>query len=153
LKHSVLIVEDGHEYIDRAQQFLSDDFEFTRAGHGAQALELLSELAFDLVYLDMNFNRVESGQLLGPMKDLVGRFGGDFGQAERFLEVHQGVYVLSGLREAGHRMPVLMSYDFSVEPKRWAHLQERYGPLAYLGDNEGPDEVRRALMGLLGNPE
>ena len=149
MKYSVLIVEDGHEYIDRAQQFLSEDFEFTRAGHGAQALELLRELAFDLVYLDMNFNRVESSELFGPRDELAERFGGDFVQAERFLESHQGVYVLAGLREAGHGMPVLMSYDFSVEPKRWAHLQGRYGPIAYLGDNEGPDEVRRALQSLV----
>jgi len=149
LKYSVLIVEDGHEYIDRAQQFLSSDFEFTRAGNGQQALDLLRELAFDLVYLDMNFNRIPLSQLLGPLDDLVARFGGDTAQAELFLASHQGVYVLSHLREKGHGMPVLMSYDFSAEPKRWTHLKARYGPIAYLGDNEGPDEVRKALRSLV----
>ena len=54
----------------------------------------------------------------------------------------------SALREAGHVLPVLFSYDFSAEPKRWAHLSDRYAPLAYLSDNEGPDEVRKALRAL-----
>ena len=53
-------MEDGHEYIDRSEQFLSDEFEFTRAGHGTEALELLVENAYDLIYfyaevLDLEF--------------------------------------------------------------------------------------------------
>ena len=150
MKTTVLIVEDGHEYIDRAEQFLADEFEFTRAGTGGEALELLRESAFDLVYLDMNFNRIGAHHLLGPWDQLTARFGGDQEQSRVFLETHQGVYVLSALREAGHALPVLFSYDFSAEPKRWVHLSDRYGPLAYLSDNEGPDEVRKALRALAG---
>ena len=146
-------MEDGHEYIDRAEQFLSDDFEFTRAGNGGEALQLLQESAYEMAYLDMNFNRVAAQHLLGPWDELTARFGGDKEQARSFLESHQGVYVLSAIREAGHRLPVLVSYDFSSEPKRWSHLLNRYGPIAYLSDNEGPDEVRKALHALCGEPD
>ena len=152
MKRAVLIVEDGHEYIDRAEQFLSGDFEFTRAGHGEEALQLLRESAYEMVYLDMNFNRVGAHHLLGPWDELTARFGGDKEQARSFLECHQGVYVLSAIREAGHGLPVLISYDFSSEPKRWSHLSSRYGPIAYLSDNEGPDEVRKALFALCSDP-
>ena len=150
MKRAVLIVEDGHEYIDRAEQFLSDDFEFTRAGSGEEALELLRESVYEMVYLDMNFNRVDPKQLLGPWDELAARFGGDKEQTRSFLESHQGVYVLSAIREAGHQVPVLISYDFSSEPKRWSHLSERYGAISYLSDNEGPDEVKKALLALCG---
>ena len=153
MKRTVLIVEDGHEYIDRAEQFLSEDFEFTRAGNGEEALQLLRETAFEMAYLDMNFNRVGSHQLLGPWDELTARFGGDKEQARAFLEAHQGVYVLSAMRDAGHGLPVLISYDFSSEPKRWSHLKSRYGPIAYLSDNEGPDEVRKALHAMCDEPE
>ena len=153
MKRTVLIVEDGHEYIDRAEQFLSEDFEFTRAGNGEAALQLLQETPYEMVYLDMNFNRVGTQHLLGPWDELTARFGGDKEQARSFLEAHQGVYVLSAIREAGHNLPVLVSYDFSSEPKRWIHLKNRYGPIAYLSDNEGPDEVRKALIAMCDEPE
>jgi len=149
MKSAVLIVEDGFEYTDRAHQWLSEDFEFTRAGHGAEALALLEETAYDLIYLDMNFNRAAADKLLGPQAEIAERMGGDREQVQAFLETHQGVYILAAIREAGCCLPVLISYDFAAEPKRWRHLVSRYAPLHYLSDNVGPDQIRAALMGLL----
>jgi hypothetical protein len=149
MKTPVLIIEDGFEYTDRAHQWLGEDFEFTRAGNGAEALALIQETAFGLVYLDMNFNRVPLDELLGPWSEIFDRFGGDRDQARGFLETHQGVYILSALREAGCGLPVLISYDFSAEPKRWAHLRSQYKPLHYLSDNAGPDQVHNALTELM----
>ena len=149
MKTPVLIIEDGFEYTDRAHQWLGEDFEFTRAGNGAEALALIQETAFGLVYLDMNFNRVPLDELLGPWNEIFDRFGGDREQARGFLETHQGVYILSALREAGCGLPVLVSYDFSAEPKRWAHLRSQYKPLHYLSDNAGPDQVHNALTELM----
>lgn len=149
MKTPVLIIEDGFEYTDRAHQWLAEDFEFTRAGNGQEAMALLQETAFGLIYLDMNFNRIPATDLVGPWSTIVERFSGDGEQARAFLESHQGVYILAGLREAGCGLPVLISYDFSAEPKRWQHLISRYGPIQYLSDNAGPDQVRSALTALL----
>jgi hypothetical protein len=148
MKTPVLIIEDGFEYIDRAHHWLAEHFEFTRAGNGAEALALLKESAFGLIYLDMNFNRISPEALLGPWQEVADRFGGDRDQAKAFLETHQGVYILAAIREAGSGLPVLISYDFAAEPKRWKHLASRYAPLLYLSDNAGPDQIRSALIAL-----
>ena len=71
---------------------------------------------------------------------------------ELILETHQGVYILAAIREKGCGLPVLISYDFSAEPKRWRHLESRYSPLQYLSDNVGPDQIRAALKALLPSP-
>lgn len=149
MKIPVLIIEDGFEYTDRAHQWLGEDFEFTRAGNGNEAMALIQETDFGLVYLDMNFNRIPADDLLGPWAEIVDRFGGDRDQAREFLETHQGVYILAALREALCGLPVLISYDFSAEPKRWVHLRSRYKPLHYLSDNAGPDQVHNALTELI----
>jgi len=149
VKASVLIVEDGYEYIDRANQWLADDFEFTRAGSGREAIMLLKETPFELIYLDMNFNRTDAELLLGPYEEIAERFGGDKEQALEFLYRHQGLYILAAIREAGVQQPALISYDFSAEPKRWQHLKARYDPIHYLSDNVGPDQIRTALTRLL----
>ena len=72
-------------------------------------------------------------------------FTGDEAQARRHLEDHQGVYILAALREAGVSVPVVMSYDFDGEPRRFKHLESRYAPLSYLTDDAGPAEIRAAL--------
>ena len=139
----VLVVEDGHEYLTNLERFLGEDFVFQRAGDGPAALEMLAGARFDALFLDMRFDRAE--RLLGDLDELVDRFAGDRGRARRFLEDHQGTYVLAALREAGHRQPVLMSYDFDGEPRRFRNLEGRYGPLGYLSDAAGPAEIRAAL--------
>ena len=149
MKAPVLIIEDGFEYIDRANQWLAEDFEFTRAGSGQEALLLLKETPFELIYLDMNFNRTDAELLLGPLGEMKERFGGDEEQALEFLFRHQGLYILAEIRGAGCLQPVLISYDFSAEPKRWQHLKEKYDPIQFLSDNVGPDQVRTALTELL----
>lgn len=148
----VLVVEDGHEYILNLQRFLAGDFEFFRAGDGVEALELLSAppqgRPFDAVFLDMRFDRSE--RLLGDAAATTDRFAGDADRARRFLEDNQGTYVLAALRDAGHRLPALFSYDFDSEPRRFRNLASRYGPLAYLSDAAGPADIKAALLLLAG---
>lgn len=139
----VLVVEDGHEYITNLERFLSEGFSFTRAGDGPEALALLGARSFDVLFFDMRFDRAE--RLLGDLDALVDRFGGDEARARRFLEDNQGTYVLAAVREAGHTQSAVMSYDFDGEPRRFANLQRRYGPLSYLTDSAGPAEIRAAL--------
>lgn len=144
----VLIVEDGSEYTDTLGQFLPREFELVRAGSGGAALDALEAGAFDVVFLDMRFDRVGENELLGDLAEAADRFNGDAIQARRFLEDHQGNYILAALRQAGHTVPVLMSYDFSGEPRRWSNLHARYGPLDFLVDVASPTEVAERLRAL-----
>lgn len=139
----VLVIEDGHEYITNLERFLTEGFVFTRAGDGPEALALLDQGDFDVAYLDMRFDRAE--RLLGGGPAIQQRFGGDAERARRFLENNQGTFVLAALRAAGHALPVVMSYDFDGEPRRFANLSKRHGPLAYLPDTAGPAQMRQVL--------
>ena len=142
----VLVVEDGHEYITTLSRYLGTAFDFERVGDGHAALARLAEAAWDVVFLDMRFDRTPAGQLLGDLAVTADRFNGDAHRATRFLEEHQGTYVLAALREAGCGLPVVMSYDFDSEPRRWTHLERRYRPIRYLTDNADPERIRQTLQ-------
>ncbi len=141
----VLVVEDGHEYVTTLSRYLGDDFDFVRAGDGPAALALLAAETWHVVFLDMRFDRTPTARLLGDLAVTADRFNGDTLRATRFLEEHQGTYVLAALRESGCRLPVVMSYDFDSEPRRWAYLSRSYAPIAYLTDNADPRRIRQAL--------
>lgn len=147
---NVLIVEDGFEYVETLSRFLPE-VSWTRAGSGGEALELLQgDGAFDAIFLDMRFDRIAEEDLLGDLAATADRFNGDPVQARAFLQDHQGVYVLDAIRGAGCTLPVVISYDFSQEPRRWQRLSQRHGPVGFLPDVAGPDAVRQAL-GQLGD--
>lgn len=143
----ILVIEDGSEYVENLTRFLGEEFDFSRAGDGLEALERLARDGVDAIFLDMKFDRAR--RLLGDLGALVDRFVGDEERARRFLEDNQGAYVLAALREAGHVQPVLFSYDFDGEPRRYRNLEGRYGPLAYLADTADPAQIREAIRGLL----
>lgn len=144
----ILVVEDGFEYTETLQRFLPEGFTWERAGSGPAALERLATSSFEALFLDMRFDRVPEDQLLGDLAATADRFNGDPVQARQFLEDHQGNYVLAALREAGHMIPVLLSYDFEGEPRRWERLSAAYAPVDYLPDNASPPEISRRLHGL-----
>lgn len=141
----LLVIEDGQEYITTLSRFLSQDFDMARAGDGGAALQALRETAYDVVFLDMRFDRVPAERLLGDLEQAAARCNGDRERGLRFLEDNQGTFVLAALREAGHTLPVVFSYDFDSEPRRFRNLSKRFGPLDYLTDNAGPDQIRAAL--------
>lgn len=144
----VLVIEDGLEYYDTLSRFLPSDFTVSRAGSGPDALRWLQTQAADVVYLDMRFDRAPAHELLGDLNVAAERFNGDPVAGRAFLEDHQGTYVLAALREAGYQAPVLISYDFSGEPKRLARLQARFSPVADLPDGAGPADVAARLRAL-----
>ncbi len=152
MKRRVLIVEDGTEYSTTLGRFLSESFEFVRAGDAAEALAALGRGGFDVVFLDMRFDRVPVESLLGDLQAHTARLGGDRQRARRFLEDNQGTFVLAALREAGHQLPVVFSYDFGEEPRRFRNLSQRFGPLQFLDSNAGPVEIREALAGAAEEP-
>lgn len=144
----VLVVEDGFEYSETLSAFLADGFQWVRAGSGPVALAQLGGEAYDAVFLDMRFDRVPLSELLGDLEATADRFNGDDVQARAFLEDHQGLFVLAALREAGHTLPVLISYDFDGEEARWERLRTRHGPVDYLPDNASPTDIAGRLEGL-----
>lgn len=143
----VLVIEDGHEYSDMLARFLTEGFAFQRAGDGATAMRALTEHDFDVVFLDMRFDRVPEADLLGDREAIAARFNGDLDRTRRFLEDNQGTFVLAALRAAGQSVPVVFSYDFDGEPRRWGHVERHHAPVAYLGSNAGPEQIRAALLG------
>lgn len=140
----VLVIEDGHEYTTTLGRFLAPALDLQRAGDGPAALERLAQERWDVIFLDMRFDR--ASVLLGDLDELSARFAGDVSRARRALEDNQGAYILAALREAGCTVPVVMSYDFDGEPRRFQNLARRYGPLRYLNDTAGPAEIRAALL-------
>lgn len=149
----VLVIEDGTEYIDSFSRFLPDSFAFSRAGSGPEALAALAQAnasgaPYHAAILDMRFDRSPQPSLLGDLAQAAERFNGDPVKARRFLEDHQGNYILAALRAAGHTLPVLFSHDFSGEPRRWERLVQKYAPLRYLPDSASPADVERALLSL-----
>jgi len=142
----ILVIEDGSEYSETLDRFLGGAFTFVRAGSGPRALAMLAAEPFDAVFLDMRFDRAPQGELLGDVDEVADRFNGDTVQARRFIEDHQGTYVLAALRDAGHTLPVLLSYDFTIEPRRWERLAARYAPIDFLPDVASPTEVAARLQ-------
>ena len=136
----VLVVEDGHEYIESLQRFMGEGFTLGRAGDGFEAMKCLEDGTWDVILMDMCFDR--SSALLGKSPELVRRLGGDEERVRLHLEQHQGTYIVASIREAGHRTPVVFSYDFDAEPRRFSNLRRRYAPLAYLDDMAGPPDFR-----------
>lgn len=145
----VLVIEDGFEYSEMLERFLGEGFQWERTGSGPQAMSRLAETSFDAAFLDMRFDRAPQDELLGVVHEVADRFNGDPVQARNFLEDHQGTYILAGLREGGCSLPVLMSYDFDLEPRRWERLARRFGPIDYLPDNASPAEIRDRLTRLV----
>ena len=61
---TVLIVEDGDEYLENLNRFVSGPT-YIQAHNGAAALSILGTTALNLVYLDMRFDRIAHQDLLG----------------------------------------------------------------------------------------
>lgn len=148
----LLVVEDGEEYSAMLGRFLAEEFVVTRAGDGPAALDRLAAETFDAVFLDMRFDRVGPAALLGDLAALTERFNGDPVRARQFLETHQGAYVLDAIRAAGHTVPVVFSYDFDAEPRRWQVLLGRHAPVDYLPDNASAATIRDKLRRAAGAP-
>ena len=145
----VLIVEDGTEYTDTMDRFLAErGFTFVRAGSGAEALAAVAREELDVVFLDMRFDRIAAVHLLGDQAAATERCNGDPVAGRQFLQDHQGTYILAALREAGCTLPVLLSYDFTNESRRYQRLVATWAPLDHCRDVASPDEVATRLRTL-----
>lgn len=142
----VLIVEDGDEYLTNMSTFVADGFAYRQAKSGAAACRMVEQRRPDLVYLDMRFDRTPEEALLGNLVELAARFNGDVARARRFQEDNQGLFVLRALREAGYGGPVILSYDFGPEERRFRALCARDPALRYCPDYADASTIRAAIL-------
>jgi len=138
---NILIIEDGFEYFELMQRFLGDRYDFIRAEHFDAANSILMRSKMDVVYLDLNFERLQGTHLVGDLERLQARFNGDAVKSQQFVARNQGLFILDAIRREGHGLPVLMSHDFSREKERWSRIAKRHNPVAYVADNAGPNEI------------
>jgi len=149
----VLVVEDGDEYLTNLSTFVAEGFAYRQAKSGEEACRMTADRRPDLVYLDMRFDRTPEDQLLGNMVELTARFNGDMTRARRFQQDYQGLFVLRALRDVGYTGPVILSYDFGAEERRFAALSAKDPALRYCPDYADATTIRRAILGALGTPE
>lgn len=148
----VLVVEDGDEYITNLTTFVSRGIRYTQAKSGDQACALLRSVEPDLVYLDMRFDRTPIEALLGDLVALTARFNGDVARARAFQQDNQGLFILRALRDAGFRGPVILSYDFSAEERRFRALSDKDPALSYCPDFADAGTIFAAIHRAVGRP-
>jgi ActR/RegA family two-component response regulator len=142
---TILIVEDGNEYLDSLGRFVPGP-RYLQAHSGRQALDLLRTERVDVIYLDMRFDRVPEAWLLGDHAEVCRQHNGDPARAWKHLQNNQGLYILDALRKAGFAAtPVILAYDFSREQRRLAFLRTSYPRLAWVADAVTPAEIRALI--------
>jgi hypothetical protein len=146
---TVLVIEDGTEYVEAIQNLASrGPVELVRAADVHEARRTIGERRLDAVFLDVVFDRTPLEKLAGDVEALIRRFGGDRSRAETHLAENQGFYVLNEL--AGilpATIPVVIAYDFSAEPDRLAALRRAHPNLSGLPDGTPISEVLERLLG------
>jgi len=145
-KIQVLIVEDGNEYLTNLSTFVAAGMSYVQVQSGAAACEIALRERPDVVYLDMRFDRTPFAELLGDMVAATARFNGDVGRARTFLQDNQGLFILRALRDAGYRGPVILSYDFGGEERRFRALSAKDPSLAYCPDYADAATIREAIL-------
>ena len=146
---TVLIVEDGDEYLDTLGRFVTGP-RWLQARSARAALDVLARDRVDLLYLDMRFDRIARHDLAGDLAAAVARNGGDPERAWRHLALHQGLYILDALAHAGHgHRPALLAYDFAREPRRFTFLQRGWPRLDWVPDGATAADIRAKMVGVL----
>ena len=146
----IVVAEDGDEYITNLTTFVAEGMVYRQAKSGAQACQLIAQRRPDLVYLDMRFDRIPEEDLLGDIVQLTARFNGDVARARRFQQDNQGLFVLRAVRDAGFVGPVILSYDFSAEERRFAALKARDPALRYCPDYADANTIRATILDAVG---
>ena len=141
----LLVIEDGTEYVEFARLFLGGDFAVRAATSAAEALATLAAEGADALLIDLRFDRAPAEALAGDLDDTARRlFAGDRERALRYLQDHQGTFILAALRAAGHRQPAVFVHDFA--PRRLENLRRLYGAVDAVPGFDAA-ALRRALGG------
>lgn len=122
----LLVIEDGDEYAEFAELFLSDVFEVCAARSAAEALAQARSAPPDALLVDLRFERAEPDVLIGDVAATADRlFGGDRARALAWVKDQQGTLILGALREAGCDAPAVFVHDFPS--RRLDNLRKLYG--------------------------
>jgi ActR/RegA family two-component response regulator len=122
----MLVVEDGTEYEEFAKTFLGDRFDVSAARSAAEAVRMLREGPFDVLLVDLRFERAKAETLVGDVDATARRlFGGDRARALRWIKDQQGTLVLAEIRKAGFAQRAVFVHDFPEE--RLKNLGKLYG--------------------------
>src|SRR4051812_44356820 len=106
-ERTVLIVEDGNEYLENLSRFVMGP-RYLQAHDGKSAVQVLQTQRVDLLYLDMRFDRIELKQLLGDHAAATRDQNQDPNKAWKYLQNNQGLFVLEAVRAAGFvKVPVV----------------------------------------------
>jgi len=146
----VLVVEDGDEYLTNLTTFVSQGIVYRQARSGGEAKSMILEQTPDVVYLDMRFDRTPVEELLGDVVALTSRFNGDASRARSFQQDNQGLFILRALRDSNFTGPVILSYDFSVEERRFRALSRRDPGLYYCSDYADASQIRATIVRAVG---
>lgn len=139
----LLVIEDGTEYAEFAELFLSDAFEIRAAQSAREALEAAREAPPDALFVDLRFERADPQALVGDLQSTADRlFGGDRGRALEWIKDQQGTLILGELRRAGCDAPAVFVHDFP--PRRLANLRKLYGAVDAVSSFDAA-RIREAL--------
>jgi CheY-like chemotaxis protein len=145
----VLIVEDGDEYLSNLSRFVPGP-NYLQAHSGSECLDVLRSERADLIYLDMRFDRIDRALLLGDHAAVTHEHNGDPERGWRYLQNHQGLFILREIKTQGYGdLPVVLSYDFSREARRFVHLKQGHPNLTWIGDDASPEQIKRTLLLIL----
>lgn len=142
---TLLVIEDGDDYIAFARLFLADRFYPVAAKSLREALPFAEEAR--AILLDLRFDLSPLEDLIGDTAETAARlFGGDHTRALAYLRENQGILILARLREAGCRAGALIIND--LPPRRLENLQKLYGAVRAVPDFDA-QAIRAAFSDLL----
>lgn len=132
-----LIVEDGHEYIDRFRRFGGDRLALASADSLAEARAALQATPPDGLLFDLDFRRTAPRALV----DEQGNSAEPLPLADRQrLAAQQGIYILQALRRDGVIVPAILCADLD-DPEQRAYLEQTLAPLCIVGSNTSLREL------------
>lgn len=136
LPGSLIVVEDGTEYVDRFRRFLGAGLRFLRAGCFAEALALLEQERENArgLLLDQDFRRTAPELLVDERGE---------SSPEALAEI-QGILILRALRSRGVALPALLFADLD-DDARTQRLERELGPLSVIPSTEGLAQIARRL--------
>lgn len=149
-KRTVLVIEDGTEYIEAFRRLALPDsaIALLPAGNAAAARQLLSERRADALFLDVVFDRTPVEDLAGDLEQVALRFCGDRDAALDHMAHNQGFYIADALAPLlSPGVLVLLAHDFSSEPARLAALREKLPGLEGITGTMSVSEILKKLAG------
>jgi hypothetical protein len=143
-----VVVEDGHEYLERFQRFLGTDFRFVRAAGLDATRAALANASASALLFDLDFRRLppealvdESGRPATPPSK---------GERARLTEV-QGILILRALRAGAVTLPALLFADIA-DAEQVRFLERTLAPLTVLSSSAGLPQIRDHLRRLGARP-